>query len=69
MDELKIKTSLMKKIVGKAIAKYLQKKGIDIDILLKDIEGHTTEDGLLKLHIDADLVLTQSQLIGLLGES
>lgn len=69
MDELKIQSPIMKKIVSKAISHYLKKKGINIDVKFNDIDGRSTEDGLLKLHIDGDLILTQSQLIGLLGES
>lgn len=67
MDELKIKTPIMKKIIGKAISRYLKKKGIDLDIVLNDIDGKTTEDGYLKLHIDGDLILTQGQIINLIG--
>lgn len=66
MDEIKVKTPIMKKIVGKAISRYLKKKGIDIDILINDIDGRS-ENELLKLHVDADVILTNKQIIELIG--
>lgn len=68
MDELKIKTSVMRGIVGKAVTRYLKRKGIDVEILINDIDGvSSAEDGLVKVRADIVVTATQAQLIRMLG--
>lgn len=68
MDELKLKlsTKFMKGIVANLISKALVKKlGYDIDILLNEIEVKS-EDGKIKLHIDADAEVENSEFVKML---
>lgn len=67
MDELKIKTSVMRGLVGKAVTKYLRKNGVDLELLVNDIDGKTSDDGFMTIHADVEVVLTKAQVIKLLG--
>lgn len=65
MDELKlnITTAFMKNLIAKTIAKMIQKKlGYSLDILLNQIEIKAT-DGKIRIHIDADAVTTNDDLL------
>lgn len=71
MDELKLKlsTKFMKGIVAKLISKALVKKyGYEIDILLNDIEVKA-EDGKIRLRIDAEAELENSEFMKILKAS
>lgn len=68
MDELKIKTSVMRELVGRAITRYLKKKGIDVDVIINDIDGGTSErDGDLKIRADMVLVMSKAQVVKILS--
>lgn len=65
MDELKlnITTAFMKNLIAKTIAKMIRKKlGYSLDILLNQIEIKAT-DGKIRIHIDADAVTTNDDLL------
>ena len=65
MDELKlnITTAFMKNLIAKMIAKMIQKKlGYSLDILLNQIEIKAA-DGKIRIHIDADAVTTNDDLL------
>lgn len=65
MDELKlnITTAFMKNLIAKTISKIIQKKlGYSLDILLNQIEIKAT-DGKIRIHIDADAVTTNDDLL------
>ena len=68
MDTLKLKlsTKFMKGIVANLISKALVKKlGYEIDILLNEIEVKS-EDGKIKLHIDADAEMENGEFVRML---
>lgn len=68
MDELKLKlsTKFMKGIVANLISKALAKKlGYKIDILLNEIEVKN-ENSKVKLHIDADAEVENSEFLKML---
>lgn len=68
MDELKLKlsTKFMRGIVANLISKALVKKlGYNIDILLNEIEVKS-EDGKVKLHINADAEVENGDLVKIL---
>lgn len=67
MDELKIKTNYMRGLVGKAVTRYLRNKGIDLELLIKDIDGETDSEGTMRVHADVEVVLTRGQVVKLLG--
>lgn len=68
MDELKIKSPMMRGIVGKAVTNYLKKKGIDLDIQINDIDGEsTTEDGTVRVRADVVVTATKAQIIRLMN--
>ena len=68
MDELKIKTSVMRELVGRAITRYLKKKGIDVDVMINDIDGCTSDrDGDLKIRADLVLVMSKAQVVKILS--
>lgn len=65
MDELKlnITTTFMKNLIAKTISKIIRKKlGYSLDILLNQIEIKAT-DGKIRIHIDADAVTTNDDLL------
>ena len=65
MDELKlnITTAFMKNLIAKMIAKMIQKKlGYSLDILLNQIKIKAA-DGKIRIHIDADAVTTNDDLL------
>lgn len=65
MDELKlnITTAFMKNLIAKTISKIIRKKlGYGLDILLNQIEIKAT-DGKIRIHIDADAVTTNDDLL------
>ena len=65
MDELKlnITTAFMKNLIAKTISKIIRKKlGYSLDILLNQIEIKAT-DGKIRIHIDADAVTTNDDLL------
>lgn len=55
-----------KKIAGQLISSYFKKMGIDINIDLERFEGKTIENGDLKVHIDGELTISDSQLTSLI---
>lgn len=58
MDELKIKKDSTRLVVGKGLKHLLARKGISVEeVILNDLEARTTEDSLLKVHIDFDLTM------------
>lgn len=68
MDELKLKlsTKFMRGIVANLISKALAKKlGYNIDILLNEIEVKS-EDGKIRVHIDADAEVENSEFVRML---
>ncbi len=67
MDELKIKTSVMRGLVGKAVTRYLRNKGVDLELLIKDIDGETDENGTMHVHADVDVILSKAQVIKLMS--
>ena len=67
MDELKIKSSVMRGLVGKAVTRYLRNKGIDLELLINDIDGETGGDGTMRVHADVEVVLSKGQVVKLLG--
>lgn len=67
MDELKIKTSIMRGLVGKAVTRYLRNKGVDLELLIKDIDGETDENGTMRVHADVDVILSKAQVIKLMS--
>jgi len=67
MDELKIKTSVMRGLVGKAVTRYLRNKGVDLELLIKDIDGETDENGTMRVHADVDVILSKAQVIKLMS--
>lgn len=65
MNELKlnITTTFMKNLIAKTISKIIRKKlGYSLDILLNQIEIKAT-DGKIRIHIDADAVTTNDDLL------
>lgn len=66
MDELKLKTPMMRRLVGKAVTKYLRSKGIDLDMSIRDVDGSTDPNGNLKIRADVEIELTKAQVIKLL---
>ena len=68
MDELKIKSPVMRQIVGRAVTRYLKKKGIDIEISVNDVDGvSSSEDGSTTIRADITVHATKAQLIKFLG--
>lgn len=67
MDELKIKSELMKSVVGRAVTKYLKRKGIDLDIQINDIDGESTNDGTVLIRADVVVQATKAQVIKLIN--
>lgn len=68
MDELKLKlsTKFMRGIVANLVSKAIAKKvGYNIDILLNEIEVKN-EGGKIRLHIDADAEVENSEFIKML---
>lgn len=68
MDELKLKlsTKFMKGIIANLISKALKKKlGYNIDILLNEIDVKA-ENGKMRIHIDVDAELENSEFVGIL---
>lgn len=63
MDELKIekKDSFWGKLISGFITKKLKNKGIDFSI--RSLEAYSGDDGFTKVHIDADMKLTEVQII------
>ena len=60
MDELKIKTPTMRGLVGRAVTKYLKKKGIDVTVSINDIDGVTSSDDNSRIKVRADIMVTMS---------
>lgn len=67
MDELKIKTNYMRGLVGKAVTRYLRNRGIDLELVINDIDGETGEEGTMKIHADVEVLMTKGQVVKLLG--
>lgn len=67
MDELKIKSTMMRGIVGKAVTKYLKKKGVDLDIQINDIDGASYEDGTVQVRADIIVTASTAQVIKIMG--
>ena len=68
MDELKLKlsTKFMKGIVANLISKALMKKlGYNIDILLNEIDVKV-ENGKVRVHVDVDAELENSEFVKIL---
>lgn len=68
MDELKLKlsTKFMKGIVANLISKALMKKlGYNIDILLNEIDVKA-ENGKVRVHVDVDAELENSEFVKIL---
>ena len=68
MDELKLKlsTKFMRGIVANLVSKAIAKKvGYNIDILLNEIEVKN-EGGKIRLHIDADAEIENSEFVRML---
>ena len=65
MDELKIKKDTTRAVVSKGLKHLLVKKGINVDeVVLNDLDACTTEDNLLKVHIDFDLTMKDHWFFG-----
>lgn len=63
MDELKIKSKLMRNLLTKAISKMIQKKyGYKIDIQLNDLDVSIV-DGKAHLHTDIDLEIDNNEFM------
>lgn len=68
MDELKIETPMMRGIVGRAVTRYLKKKGIDIDVSINSINGETsTKEDTVSVRADVVVTVTKNQIIKLLS--
>lgn len=68
MDELKIETPMMRGIVGRAVTRYLKKKGIDIDVSINSINGETsTKEDSVSVRADVVVTVTKNQIIKLLS--
>lgn len=68
MDELNIKSTFMRSIVSKAIAKKLRKSfGYTTDIHLNDLSTSVIE-GKTHLHLDIDVTMEKEELIKLLKQ-
>ena len=68
MDELKIKSPALRGVVGRAVTRYLKKKGIDIEISINDIDGVTTADtGDVKVRADVIIEMSKAQLVRVLS--
>ena len=68
MDELNIKSTFMRSIVSKAIAKKLKKTfGYTTDIHLNDFST-TVIDGKAHLHLDIDATMDKDELMKLLKQ-
>lgn len=66
MDELKIESELMKKMIGKLMQRSIKKKyGVDLIVQLKDFNA-TVIDGEAYLHIEVDGRADASKLSDLL---
>jgi hypothetical protein len=67
MDELKVKKDGgWAKILSYFISNKLRKRGFKIGI--RSIEANSDNNGMTKVHIDADVTLTEAQIIKLLAE-
>lgn len=55
-----------KKIVGQLISSYCKKSGVDIDIDIEQFSGKTVDGGDLKVHIEGELTISDSQLTAIL---
>lgn len=65
MDELKIKKNKTREAVGKGLKHLINRKGFDVEeVVLNDLEAFTTEDDLLKIHIDFDLTMKDHWFFG-----
>lgn len=65
MDELKIKKDgNWARIISAFITNKLKKQGFKISV--RSIEGNSDNNGITKVHIDADVILTEAQVIKLL---
>lgn len=61
MDEMKIETSFMKKIMARLIKKAIRKKlGYDIDIHLNELFA-TVIDGIAHIHFNIDAELDKTE--------
>lgn len=65
MDELKIKKDKTRAVVGKGLKHLINKKGFNVEeVILNDLEAYTTEDDLLKIHIDFNLTMKDHWFFG-----
>ena len=65
MDELKIKKDTTRVVVGKGLKHLINKKGFNVEeVILNDLEACTTEDNLLKVHVNFDLTMKDHWFFG-----
>ena len=65
MDELRIrKDGNWARLLSAFITNKFKKQGFKVSI--NTVEGSSNNDGLTKFHIDADVTLTEAQIIKLL---
>lgn len=67
VDEMKIHTGFMKKIIGHVVSKMIKKNlGSDIEIGFNDISMEHSENDKIKVHIDVCAEMTEDELKGLI---
>ena len=67
MDELKIKSPVMRGLVGRAVTRYLKRKGIDVEISINDIDGVSSNEGSVKVRADVMVEISKAQLVQFLS--
>ena len=68
MDELKIKSPGMRGLIGRAITRYLNKNGIEMKVLINDLDGvSTTEGNDVKLRADIVIEMSKAQVVKMLS--
>ena len=61
MDEMRIRSKLMRGLIGKTASKSIRSKtGYDVDIALNEVEA-TVEDGTVHLHLSVDANLDKGE--------
>lgn len=64
MDEMKIRTSFLKRIISKAISNLIKKKlGREIKVDLKDLRIEVSDTARMSLSIDAEMTKEELDIL------
>ena len=67
MDEMKIGSNFMKRIIAKLIKKLIRHQlGYEMDILLNELDAHFV-DGKAHVHLNVDAEMSKDELIKIIG--